>query len=358
MKESQRIEWTVSNRTILRIIGIGIITFMAVRFFMNVSNVLRLISIAVFLSLALNPAVSFIVRKLKLKSRVVATGIAYLIVIVIIGSLISLIVPPIIRQTVNFVNEAPETISSLTDQNTSSGRFIKKYKLEQQVQGISASIQERTSNLRQPVISTAGKVGNTIIATLTVLVITFMLLVEGPYWLDKSWALFPAKNRQSYRRISSKMYRVVSGYVNGQLLLAIIGAAADCIALVIASSVLGVSINAVALAGILVFTGLIPMIGHVIGGIIVVTACLFVSVPLAIFMAIFMFMYQQIENITLQPIIQAKFNELTPLLVFIAALLGIAVGGLFGGLVAIPIAGCARIVYQEFIEKRNGIATD
>jgi len=75
---------------------------------------------------------------------------------------------------------------------------------------------------------------------------------------------------------------------------------------------------------------------------------LFVSGPLAIFMAIFFLLYQQIENATLQPIIQSKYNELTPLTVFIAALFGVSVAGFIGALIAIPIAGCFRIYLLEY----------
>jgi len=74
-------------------------------------------------------------------------------------------------------------------------------------------------------------------------------------------------------------------------------------------------------------------------------------------MAIFFILYQQIENVTLQPYIQSKHNELTPMLVFIAALLGIGFGGLLGGLVAIPIAGCLKVLAEDYFE-RKGLASE
>jgi len=98
---------------------------------------------------------------------------------------------------------------------------------------------------------------------------------------------------------------------------------------------------------------LIPMIGNTIGGILVVLACLFVSTPLAIIMAIFFVLYQQIENVSLQPYIQAKYNELTPLLVFVAALIGISYAGFLGALIAIPVAGCAKILFLDYLERKQ-----
>jgi predicted PurR-regulated permease PerM len=70
-------------------------------------------------------------------------------------------------------------------------------------------------------------------------------------------------------------------------------------------------------------------------------------------MFIYLVVYQQIENATIQPYIQSKRNELTALTVFVAALLGIGFGGLLGGLVAIPIAGCIKILFEDWLDDRQ-----
>lgn len=72
-------------------------------------------------------------------------------------------------------------------------------------------------------------------------------------------------------------------------------------------------------------------------------------------MAAFFLIYQQIENATIQPGIQARQNELTPLLVFIAALIGIGFGGIIGAIIAIPLAGCLRIWFFEYYGDRFGV---
>ncbi len=87
----------------------------------------------------------------------------------------------------------------------------------------------------------------------------------------------------------------------------------------------------------------------------VVIICLFVSFPMALTMAIFFLLYQQIENATLQPYIQSKYNELTPLIVFIAALIGVSVAGFLGALIAIPVAGCLRILFIELYDQKSKI---
>lgn len=346
-------EVTVSNRTVVRLILLTLVTILGIRFALSVSNVLVLLFVAFFLALALNPGVSWIARNLKLKSRVAAVGISYVLVLTVLGAFLTYVVPPLVRQTVDFINDAPETIESLKTDDSSAGRFVRRYNLDEQLEGFTNNLQQRTKNFRQPVVATAGRVGNALVSIITVLVLTFMMLVEGPIWIKRYWRHMPNRRRKHDQMVAEKMYRVVTGYVNGQLLLAVIAASFAFIVLVIASTLLNVSINAVALAGILVFTGLIPMIGNTIGGVIVTAACLFVSVPLAIIMAVFFVLYQQIENVSLQPYIHSKYNELSPLLVFVAALMGIGFGGLLGGLIAIPAAGCAKVLLMDYLERRE-----
>jgi predicted PurR-regulated permease PerM len=146
---------------------------------------------------------------------------------------------------------------------------------------------------------------------------------------------------------------MVTGFVNGQLILAIIASMFAFFALLISSTLFDVSINAVALAGIVAIFGLIPLIGNPLAATIVIIACLFNSVGLALVMLIYFIVYSQIENVTLQPYIQSKANDLTPLVVFVSALIGIGFGGILGALVAVPIAGCIKILVEDYFANRT-----
>ncbi len=331
----------------MKVILLIIATLFALRFLNMIADVLVLIATAFFLAIALNPAVSWISRRLRKGNRVLATGIAYLIVIAFLIAFFSLVIPPLVRQTVDFVSEIPATLRELTVQDSAVGNFVRRYDLEDQVNNLSRDVASRLPEMRGQLFNTATRIGSALISIVTVLVLTFMMLVEGPGWLKRIWELHPEENRERNRKLVRKMYLAVTAYVNGQLLIALIGAFFALVALFIASSVYNVSVNAVALAGIVALTGLIPMFGNTLGAAIVVLACLFVSVPLAITMAIFFLVYQQIENVTIQPIIQSRKSELTPLLVFIAALVGINFGGILGAFVAIPAASCIKILLED-----------
>lgn len=353
MSLKPKVEVTFSNRTVVRILIIIIVTLLAINLLRSVAHVLELVFFAFFLSLALSPTVNWISRHLKLKSRLVATGIAYVAVVLLLGSFLSLVVPPLVKETINFVRQVPSTLNSLKDETTPAGRFVQRYHLQENIEGLSQNIRDRTKNIQEPVLSTASRVGSALISIVTVFVLTFMFLVEGPDWLRRYWQLYPKDRREHDQVLAFRMYHVVTGYVNGQVLIAAIAAVFAMTALLISSSIFHVSINAVALAGIVFLFGLIPLIGNTLAAVIVILVCLFSSPGLALTMLIYFLLYQQIENATLYPYIQARNNELTPLLVFVAALLGAGVGGLLGAFVAIPAAGCAKILLLDYLERRK-----
>lgn len=347
MANPEKIEFTISNATILRIIAyiVGVLaTFWLVQ---SISSALQLIAYSIFLAIALNPAVSWIGRMLKLKNRFRATAIAYLAVIAFIVTVGWLIIPPFVSQTVNFIKDIPTNVQDLQNQDSPVTRFITRNNLSADYTNVVVSLRSSLDNVIAQVFQTATTIGSFLFSLITVLVLTFMILLEGPYWLN--WFLKLNKNQYERRKkVTDGMYRMVTGYVNGQLLIATIAGVFAFIAMVIASSIFGVTINAVALAFIVSLIGLIPMIGNILASVIVIIVCLFVSLPLAVTMGIYFLVYQQIENATLQPYIQSKYNELTPLLVFIAALVGIQIAGFLGALVAIPAAGCIRIYLIEY----------
>lgn len=337
-----------SNKTVIRVVLFVILALLIISFFEKISGALKLILISGFLALALNPAVSWIAGHLPNNSRVKATAVAYLSVIVLLIIFIALVVPPLVKQSIDFVNAIPLTVEDINNQDTPIVRFIEKHNLTEEYTHAIAEIKNKVDNVNNRTYTVATTIGGGLVAIITVLVMTFMMLIEGPRWIERFVELQPKNKVKKRVKVMKDMYRLFIGYVNGQLLIALIAATFAFFALVIASTLLGVVINPIAMASIVGLIGLIPMIGNTIAAVVVVLFCLFVSVPLAIIMAIFFIVYQQIENATLQPYIQSRYNELTPLTVFVAAIIGVSVAGFIGALIAIPVVGCLRIYVKAY----------
>ncbi len=178
------------------------------------------------------------------------------------------------------------------------------------------------------------------------------MLAEGPRWVKLMRELLPGKHEERVARLTKDMYRVVKGFVNGQVLLAAIAAVMLLPGLII----FDVSYP-VALLGVVFICGLIPMVGHTIGAVIVTLVALFTSPVSALGILIYYIVYQQIENYLIQPRVQANSTDMSPLLVFVSVVVGVSFGGLLGGLVAIPIAGCLRVLVVDYLRAKNLIDT-
>lgn len=358
-RDKKPTEFTISNRTILRIIVFVIAAGLFIRFFESIQHPLTLIFVSFFLALALNPVVTKLANILKSNSRTRATLIAYVAVITVLIGFFSLIVPPLARQTTDFISDVPSTLRELESSDGSVGEIIRRYKLEEQVVEFANNWSADFGSISDQAVSTANRVVSNLVSIITVLILTFMMLVEGPSWLKVFWSMYPIKQREHGKKLAKKMYRVVTGFVNGQMLVAALGAVFAMVALLVTTTIFDVSgINILAFGGIVFLFSLIPTIGVFISTSIVVLFCLFQSVPLAVAMLIYFIVYQQIENATIQPLIQSRANELTPLIVFMAVILGIGFGGILGGIVAIPIAGCAKVLFDDYVERGKLVRKD
>jgi len=350
--DNRKVTVTVTNRTIVRTILWIVAAILVYKFVGRISHAITLVFAAFFLAMALNPVVSWITRHLKIRRRIRATALAYLLVIFIIAVFLAFVTPPLVRQTRTFINNVPQTVENFQNQNSKLARTAQKYHIDKKVSQSAKDFASHYSNYGSTLLDTGKRIAEAIASIVAVLVLTFMMLVEGPRWLELFWGIMPDKKRVHHKRIAYKMYRGVTGFVNGQVILAVIAGIFAFIALEIASHTLNVAINAVALAGIVSVFGLIPLFGNPLAAIIVILACLISSVTLGLIMLIYFIVYFFIENHTFQPYIQSKLNELTPLTVFVAAILGVGFGGLLGAIIAIPAASAFKILVEDYFERR------
>lgn len=354
-KPANEVSITITNRTLWRIFAVTAGFILLVAAAKQASHALLLIFTAFFLALALNAPVQWVSQHIpgkKRGSRSLATSLSVMIVLVLLTAFLASIVPPFVKQISSLVDNAPRLVSDLHNDNSEIGRFIQRNNLESQVDSFSEDLQGRLQGFSGKAVSVVAGVGSSVFAFLTVIVLAFMMLVEGPRWVRVAEDLVPAKNREHVRELSAAMYKVIKGYVNGQVILAAIAATL----IVPVLFILGISYP-IALMVIVFICGLIPMVGHTIGAIIVTAVALFTSPVAAVIILAYYILYQQIENYLVQPKIQANSTNMSPLLVFVAVVLGVSFGGLLGGLVAIPIMGCIRILVLDQLVRRNIIKT-
>lgn len=325
-------------------------------------DVLIMIIIAAFLALALNSPVAKIAKILpgSSKNRVGATAVAYLIIVLIFGALFSVLTPIITDQVKHFSKDLPQIVQNYTGEQSGIRRFITENHLEgmisQAVDSVTRSINSSVSKLGDVFFGSIASIVGWIISLFMVLAMAFLMLVEGPDLIDKIFKVFYTDKilEKNHRRILSRMYGTVSGYVSSIVTICSISATCGSIATAILALIFGFPISLMAPIAVLLFIfGMIPMVGTTIAGVL---SALIIGLnsPTAglIFLAYFL-IYQQIENNVISPMVQARNNQLSALIIFIALTVGVYAFGLLGALLAIPLAACAKILVQEQLKSRK-----
>ncbi|MFY9227708.1 MAG: AI-2E family transporter [Candidatus Microsaccharimonas sp.] len=347
----------IDTRTFVRfwlvVVGLGLAVFLLY----NARIALIIIGTAFFLAIALNSPVSRISKKLPGKSRVGATAIAYVAVILLLGIIVFMVIPPIVQQTAKFAQNVPAFVDNATQSWHGLRGLIDQYNLQPQVDSALNSIKDSAagwaSNVGQSVISGLGSIFNFIAATFIVLVLTFLMLIEGPMWMERIWGMYNNKGRMvTHKRIVSRVYGVINGYVTGQLTVSAIGATLAGLTVFIVSLIFKEVPSSLAMptAAIYFTFSLIPMFGSTIAGVLITALLAFNSIPAAIVYIIYFVIYQQIENNFVAPHIQARKIELSALAILISITVGLYMFGIVGGIIAIPIAGTLRILLEEYLD--------
>ncbi len=321
---------------------------------------LIILGTSLFLALALNGPVSKLAKHLPDRSRTLSTAIAFLAVVLFLGAVIFLVIPPIVQQTMKFVDGAPEMVRTLSTQWQVFGDLVEKYHIQPQVDSAVASMQadatKWVTGFGRNFVSGVGSAFSLFAASLLVLVLTFLMLVEGPMWMKRIWSIYTNEARKKHHQhVVSRMRAVVSGYVGGQLTVSGIGAlCAGATVFIMAQFFHEVPANlALPTIAICFVLSLIPMFGATIAGVIVALLLAFNSLPAAIIFVVYFLVYQQVENNIISPRIQAKRIELSPLAVLAAVTVGLYVFGIAGGIISIPVAGCIKVLVETYLEHRR-----
>jgi predicted PurR-regulated permease PerM len=349
----------VETKTVVRVL-LGVSVFVGLVFLVwRLWPAIILVLVAGLLALALNPPVSILASRLPGKNRALATAIAFLVVLGVLGTFIYVAVPPVVDQTNKFIQNLPVYVQDLSEKRGLVSDFINHYGLQDQLNQFVVGAQQQVGNIVQgigsSVVNGVASVLTGIITLITIIVLTFLMLIEGPRWMDRVWNLYTDDDRLArHQRLANKMYKVVSGFVNGQVLVAAIAAAIGLATLLILTSIFSVPVSAVIpLTGLIFITELIPLIGPPIGVLIACIVLLFNDPGAALAYLIYYVIYLQIEGNFIQPLVQSRTVALSALAIIVALIFGITILGLVGGILAIPLAGCIRVLLLDYMEHRK-----
>jgi predicted PurR-regulated permease PerM len=339
---------TFRPRAILAVIGIVLAVAILLAVVWISRQVLTWIVVAIFLALALNPAVEFFQRRGLRRGW--SAGLTFLLALGGIVALGSLFVPTLVEEARGFADALPGYVNDVSEGRGPLGRLAERYELEQRVRdAVADGGAARVLGLSGTAIAVTKGVLTFVVAIVTIAFMTFFMLLEGPTWIERLYGLIPERSRDKWRGIGSDIYRTVGGYVTGNLLISVIAGISSTIVLLI----LGVP-YAVALGLLVAILDLIPLAGATLAAIIVTTVAFIDWVPAGIVVLIFFVIYQQVENHILQPLVYSRTVQLSPLAVLLAVLIGAKLAGILGALAAIPIAGAIQVLLLAWLPRRSG----
>jgi len=322
----------------------ALVAIALLRALQSASQVFVLIIIALFLAMGLNPTVEALQsRKL---SRSVAVSLVVFIAIGIIALFTLVVIPPVASQGNDLLESAPQLLDSLRN-NATINQLNIDYGF---IDSLKSKFEEWIFDGKIITGAFGGVlgVGRTVLSgafsALTVLVLTLYFLISLPSVTKIFYRLAPASRRARVSSIGDAIISRVGSFVGSQVLIAALAA------LFVFALALGIELPyAAALAMVILFVALIPLIGHFLGASIVVLVALTQSPGKALLALILYTAYVQIENFIITPRIMKRSLAIPGLVTIVAALLGTSLLGLVGGVLAVPIAAAILLIMDEVV---------
>jgi predicted PurR-regulated permease PerM len=341
----QPVPWRTIWATIVSVAAV----YIGYQAFLAVGRVITYLVVALFFAIVLTPPVDFLQHRAHVR-RGLATLIVFLVGLGLFGGMIYAFVKPIAEQANTFSRDLPNYVEDARNGRGPVGDLVKRYDIEQKVKDNQPKIQEAVTNFGKNGLDIVQRVFTTIVAGITVMVLTILILVEGPSLSSAVLNAIPnEKQRTRVQRVARDAARAVSGYVFGNLLISLIAGVAVWIVLLI----LGVP-YAATLGLFVAFADLIPLIGATLGAVPTVLFALLHSVPAGIATIVFFIVYQQFENHVLQVTIMARTVKLNPLAVLVSVLMGVELFGFLGALLAIPAGGIIQVIGRDIYDEQRG----
>ena len=278
-----------------------------------------------------------------------ATAVTSLLTLGVIVAAGSLFIPTLVDEARGFAEELPDYIRDISAGRGPLGRLSERYEIEERVrEAVEGGGAAGVLGLSGTALAVTQSVITFIVAVVTIAFLTFFMLLEGPKWMERFFALLPERSRETWRAIGRDIYRTVGGYVTGNLLISVIAGVSSTIVLLI----LDVP-YAVALGLLVAILDLIPLAGATLAAIILTSVAFLTSIPAGIIVLVFMIVYQQVENHLLQPLVYSRTVQLSPLAILVSVLIGAKIAGILGALAAIPVAGTIQVLLLAWLRARR-----
>jgi len=313
-------------------------------------HTLTSLAIGTLLALALNPLVSAAQRRVGGRRApavaIVLTGFTLSVVV-----LVALLGPPAVRQARDLRRQLPTVIRQLNDLPVVGPRLERSHASDK-VQHWIETLPDRLAGDTTPIESAGRAVFDGMLAAFLTILVAVALMLDGDRLVRAGRRLVPPHRRAQADRIGDLTYRVVGRYAAGSVFVAGIAG----VYILIVGLALRIPLTPLLAVWVMVFD-LVPQIGGAVGGIPFVLLGFAHSATTGVIAGVLFLAYLQVENHVIQPVVVGRTVQLSPPATMTAALVGVSAAGVVGALIAVPLCGAAKVVYQE-LRRPNVVLPD
>ena len=326
---------------------LGVATsLLLVRTLQAAAPILLLMSIALFLAIGLDPAVTWLQRRGLRRTWAMFTIVVA--VLAICALFLAVAVPPLVAQASGLRTGLPDYLERLQQDNGIVRQLDDRFDVVERVRSALSSGPGLGADGLDDVVGMARGVFSAFASTLTVLVLALYILGSLPTMKRTAYRLVPRSRRARFSLLAEDMLARIGAYLLGNVATSVVAGVVSYVFFVVA----GVPYP-LPLAVFVALVDLIPLVGATIGAVVSVVIAFSVSVPLGIATIVFSFVYQQFENFVLAPHVMKRTVDVTPLTTIAAALVGATLLGVFGALLAVPVAASIQIIGRHVVFPRQ-----
>ncbi|MFB9311753.1 AI-2E family transporter [Nocardioides plantarum] len=311
----------------------------------GIGSVLMLVVVSLFLACGLNPAVMFLERRGLRRSWACAV-----VIVAFLGAValfLVAIVPVITEQVTRLTDNVPGWLDDLQT-NKKVQELDDEYDVIAKLKEFVAN-GDFVSGLFGGALGFGLKILSALFNAFIIVVLTLYFLASLETTKNALYKLAPASRRDRVARLGDRVIVNIGGYVSGAFVVALCAGLTSLVFLI----VIGLGEYAVALAFVVAVLDVIPMIGATIGAVVVTAIAFATDVNAGIACIVFYVIYQQVENYVIYPRVMKKSVDVPGAVTVIAALVGTALLGIVGALLAIPTAAAILLISREVVVKRQ-----
>ena len=335
-------------RLVFLVIGSLAVAYFAFWALGRMRGVLINLLVALFLSFALEPAVVFLARRGW--KRGLATAVVFLGAAIVGALFVAVTLPPLVTQIGNLVSEIPNWVTTVTDWlNNRFNLSINLSNLTDSLSNLQGTLQSYAGTLANSALGLGSRVLSLVVQMLTIGLFTFYLLADGPRWRRMLLSVFRPGRQKEIARMWEIAIDKTGGYVYSRALLAL----ASAIFTYVALRIIGVEFALALSIWVGVVSQFVPAVGTYLAAVAPTLVALGDSVRSAVIVLAVLVVYQQIENLLLAPRITAGTMSLHPAVAFGSVLVGAALLGVVGALIALPATATLQAFVSTFIERHQ-----